>query len=344
MTASYAKKILVVRNDKIGDFMLAYPAFALLKNSLPEARIYALVPAYTADMAEACPWIDEVIIDPVDQQGKPALFKLLTLFRSYHFDAMIALYSTTRVALCAFLAGIPYRLAPATKLAQFFYTNRLKQRRSRSEKPEHAYNSDLVKYFCADIGVAIAPEPELPLLQFDAEHVASLRQQFCQQHHLDPQQLLIFVHPGSGGSARNLSTRQYAQLAAALKSATGHTIIISAGPGEFENAHRLAKSLPDTPHVVFESHGGLRRFAEMIQFADVFIAGSTGPIHIAGALNRPTVAFYPRRRSATALRWQTLNHTTHRLAFSPPAEADEEDMERIDIDMVAATINEKYLR
>ncbi|MCK5667388.1 MAG: hypothetical protein KAI17_28065, partial [Thiotrichaceae bacterium] len=51
--------------------------------------------------------------------------------------------------------------------------------------------------------------------------------------------------------------------------------------------------------------------------SDLFISGSTGPLHIAGALNIPTVAFYSARRSATALRWQTLNQGNRRLAFMP---------------------------
>ena len=66
------KRLLVVRNDKIGDFMLAWPAFAMLKASLPQARICALVPAYTAPLAGICPWIDEVIVDPGVTAGKSA--------------------------------------------------------------------------------------------------------------------------------------------------------------------------------------------------------------------------------------------------------------------------------
>ena len=55
------KRILVVRNDKIGDFMLAWPSFAMLKRSM-ECHVTALVPAYTAPLARLCPWIDEIIL------------------------------------------------------------------------------------------------------------------------------------------------------------------------------------------------------------------------------------------------------------------------------------------
>ena len=69
------KRILVVRNDKIGDFMLAWPSFAMLKRSM-ECHVTALVPAYTAPLARLCPWIDEIILDPgarADKEQQRAL-------------------------------------------------------------------------------------------------------------------------------------------------------------------------------------------------------------------------------------------------------------------------------
>ena len=57
-------RLLVVRNDKLGDFMLAWPALACLRAASPRPHISVLVPAYTAPMARLCPWIDEVLIDP----------------------------------------------------------------------------------------------------------------------------------------------------------------------------------------------------------------------------------------------------------------------------------------
>lgn len=57
------EKILVIRNDKLGDFVQAFPAFAMLKASNPKLKLTALVPAYTAPLAEVCPFIDHIIID-----------------------------------------------------------------------------------------------------------------------------------------------------------------------------------------------------------------------------------------------------------------------------------------
>ena len=124
-------------------------------------------------------------------------------------------------------------------------------------------------------------------------------------------------------------------------------LVISAGPGELPYAEQLSAQLSaqlgNAKHTIYHSTEGLRRFAQHIQFTNVFISGSTGPLHIAGALNTATAAFYPRRRSATPLRWQTLNSEDRRLAYSPPKTAEEQDMSAIDMGDAANEIYQKFL-
>jgi ADP-heptose:LPS heptosyltransferase len=335
-------KLLIIRNDKLGDFMLSLPTFALLRAALPDAQIAALLPDYTRDIAQASGYIDAIIRDPgaADTSAQRLLQQAL---RAENYDAVLTLYSTTRIGWCVFRAAIPYRLAPATKLAQFFYNHRLSQRRSQSSKPEYAYNLDLGKRLLADFGIPAPADPAPPYLQFDTKELATLRQTFQEHLHLNTTLPLVFIHPGSGGSAVNLSLGQYARLAHALYHLIPVTFVISAGPGEVERAQGLAAMLKAIPHVVYQSQQGLVMFAKHIGFADLFISGSTGPLHIAGALNRPTAGFYPRRRSATALRWQTLSSDDRRLVFSPPDNTAVEDMSGIDVEHSAGQIAQQLL-
>jgi ADP-heptose:LPS heptosyltransferase len=337
------KKILIIRNDKLGDFMLSFPSFALLKQALPDCETYALVPGYTKEMAEACRWIDHVIIDPGKDSGLTGLRNLIDNFHNHKLDAAITLFSTTRIGFALMAAGIRYRLAPATKAAQIFYNQRLTQRRSRSEKPEYEYNLDLVRHFLQAYNIDVPELLQPPYLHFNQQEVKQLKQAFCNAYQLDMQKPVVFIHPGSGGSANNLSLQQYQQLANSLAHKVDVNLLISAGPGELPYAEQLSAQLGNLKHSVYHSTEGLRRFAKHIQFADVFVSGSTGPLHIAGALNTATAAFYPRRRSATSLRWQTLNSDEKRLAFSPPENAEEQDMSTIDINEAANEIYQKFL-
>jgi ADP-heptose:LPS heptosyltransferase len=107
----------VVRNDKLGDFMLAWPALAMLRQGLPGCGIDVLANAYTEDMARLCPSIDDVIIDPGPAATRDAGRTLVDTIRSRRYDAAILLYATTRIARLLWQARIPCRVAPATKVA-----------------------------------------------------------------------------------------------------------------------------------------------------------------------------------------------------------------------------------
>ncbi len=337
LSSQHVMKILVVRNDKLGDFMLAWPSFQALKLAFPNSRLVALVPNYTRPIAELCPWIDETLIDPTEAAGKEGFNRLLKQVKAQKFDLMLTLFSTTRIGWLGLRAGIPLRWAPATKLAQVFYNRRLKQKRSQSKQPEYAYNLDLVQAAIEGCGERYVV-PQGPYLSVDPGLRAELRQVFLAQHKLKPDTRLIFIHSGHGGSANNLSLAQYAELAAKV-ARPDSCFVLTAGPGELEATQELA-ALLDAEGVqlrVFSSTEGLQSFAQHLALADLFIAGSTGTLHIAGALDRPTVGFYPNRRSSTPLRWRTLNGEGRTLAFTPPADI-EKDMSCVDIDAAAAGI------
>ena len=338
---SVPRKILVVRNDKLGDFMLTCPTFALLREALPATRIDALVQDYTAPMAEQFAGIDTVIRDPGPGWGNT--LALARRLRRERYDAAIVLFSTTRIGLALWLVGVFRLLGAGTALAQVFYNCRVRQRRSRSEKPEYAYNRELAVALLQERGIA-EPGPFMPpCLRFPPEERDATRKDFLARYHLPEDSRLLFVHPGHGGSANNLRVDQFAELVRLLRLEPPWRVVVTAGPGEESQARALADGIADRQPIVHVSREGLAAFARHLDLADLFISGSTGPLHIAGALDRPTAAFYTRRRSATALRWQTLNAPERRLAFSPPETAEAEDMSQVDLAAAAEAIRARFI-
>ena len=57
------QNILIIRNDKIGDFTLILPAVASLKKNIPNSKIVCLVSKNVEELAQQCEFIDEVIVD-----------------------------------------------------------------------------------------------------------------------------------------------------------------------------------------------------------------------------------------------------------------------------------------
>ena len=349
MTATSAapgasSRLLVVRNDKLGDFMLAWPALARLKAARPAPHVSVLVPAYTAPMARLCPWIDQVLIDPGDGATRAEQRRLLSEVRAARFDALLTLFSTPRIGWLGWRAGIPLRLAPATKWAQLFYNRRVVQRRSRSEKPEYRYNVDLAEALLGELDLAPATAPEPPYWPLPEGERRAQRRRLAEELALDPTRPWVFLHGGSGGSAVNLAPERYARLVqevdARLPEARRAQWVLTAGPGEEATAAAIQAPLLEAGIEVHRlpPRAGLDDFARTLSAADLFIAGSTGPLHIAGCLDIATAGFYPAHRSATPLRWQTCNRADHRLAFCPPTSAGEQDMATIEIPAAAEQI------
>ncbi|MCD6007420.1 glycosyltransferase family 9 protein [Halomonas sp. IOP_31] len=335
------QRLLVVRNDKLGDFMLAWPALACLKQAHPDNHVSVLVPHYTAALARACPWVDEVLVDPGDDASRDVQRALLAQLRAGRFDALLTLFSTPRIGWLGWRAGIALRLAPATKWAQVFHNRRIVQRRSRSQRPEYRYNLELAEALLTQLGQPI-PILEPPYWPLPTTMRGEQRQRLARECGLDARRRWGFVHGGSGGSAVNLSPAHYAALVASIdvRLDTPAEWVLTSGPGEHAAAAALCDDLVDQGVAtrVMPPRDDLVDFAHSLSAADLLIAGSTGPLHIAGCLDVPTVGFYPAKRSATPLRWQTCNRDAHRLAFSPPAAEHATDMSRIDIEAAAQAI------
>lgn len=320
--------------------MLAWPAFSLLKKQYPDSIVTALTPSYTAPVAELCPWIDNIITDDQRDRTFSDAMHLSNKLKPYEFDVSISLYSEMRTAIAVWKANIPERYGPATKLAQLFLNRRLSQKRSLSLKPEYEYNLDMVRHYIYSTNDDPVDPQGPPYLRFDQQEIQERRRSYISEKNIEAGSKLIFIHAGTGGSAINLSLQQFSELAELISLPNKVHFVLTAGPGELDTANELSSLMGNIKHSVYLSTEGLASFSKFINICDLFISGSTGPLHIAAALNVNTAAFYPARRSATPLRWQTINQPQKRIYFSPEKYTGDNDMQTIDMRACAEKINQ----
>ncbi|MBT3697063.1 MAG: glycosyltransferase family 9 protein [Gammaproteobacteria bacterium] len=305
------QKILIIRNDKIGDFALILPAVVSLKENIPNSTIVCLVSENVKELAEQCEFIDEVIVDTKNKM-------LYSSLKRYGFDIAISFFSTFRIGYLLKKLDIPIRLAPKTKLAQIFFNYKLYQQRSSSKKPEYEYNIDLVHELFKIINLIDIKEMSLgPYLKYDHATITENRMDFIKEYNLNPDKKIIFLHPGTGGSSKGLSLNDYGNICKGLRNFDDYNFIIHCSVEEEQLARDLKISIDkDVTIRVIEAKQSILYMLKNISICDMFIAGSTGPLHIAGALNKKTVGFYPSKKSSTSLRWQTINNFENRLSFT----------------------------
>ena len=71
----------------------------------------------------------------------------------------------------------------------------------------------------------------------------------------------------------------------------------------------------------------------LIDSSSLFISNSTGPIHIAGALKKKIIGFYPNTIPMTAARWRPLCDKT--IILSPEQSSDMSEIKTKDIKSAA---------
>jgi ADP-heptose:LPS heptosyltransferase len=288
--------ILVVRTDKLGDFITALPTCKVLKRHAPENRIIVCVAPLNESLAKACDFIDEVLVD----DGKSSVFELSRKLKAVKADVSVTLFSNTRVAVAQFLAGIKMRIAPATKIAQIFYTHRVKQRRSEVKMAEFEYNLELLKEFCFDIDLHF----EKPLLRFD--DAKKVYEDFCNEYKINKD--VITFHPGFGGSSdANWNVDEYIELVKTALLVNRFQVMMTFGPDEQKLYDYCQEKLVGEDVVFYISKDGLVNFAKILSGFKLFISTSTGTYHLAALVGTPTMTFFGNSLFASSKRWKSIS-------------------------------------
>jgi ADP-heptose:LPS heptosyltransferase len=286
--------ILVVRNDKLGDFITALPTLYVLKHHNPQNRIIALVAPLNRKLAEACNFIDEVIVDSGGD-----ILELAFKIKQADIDASITLFSNTRVALAQFIARVPMRIAPATKIAQIFYNRRITQRRSEVKMAEFEYNLELTKALFPDIYLDFPK----PLLVFEGAERAY--QSFCTEYGVTKP--VIAFHPGFGGSSdANWTLAEYIELVKIVEADQRFDVVMTFGPDEEKLYDEAKLLLGESRVVLYRSQGSVVDFALLISSFKLFISTSTGTYHLANAVGCETLTFFADTLFASSARWKSI--------------------------------------
>lgn len=298
------EKVLIIRTDRIGDLTLTLPMAAEIKKHLPKSRVYFLVKKYTAPLVRLNKFIDEVI--EVDNLN---FFNLLTLLIKGKFDVVFHVYPRANYAFAAFLSLIKIRVGTGYRWYSFLFNNKVYEHRKSGDKHELEYNFSLLEK------ININVEPNFSSVDFSIQplekDVTTIEQIFT-KHGIDRDKKTIIIHPGSGGSAIDLPLDKMKVLINLLAQSLKFNIILTGSQAEYD----LCESLKVSKNVLnFSGKFNLTELVALISKCDLLIANSTGPIHIAAALNKYTVGFYPKFNECSAKRWGP--YTTKRFIFEP---------------------------
>lgn len=295
-------KILVTRTDKLGDLILALPAVAYLRRLQPTWQIHIMVRPYTVPLVENDPNVDVVWTYQEED-----LLETMPRLAAEEFAAAIMLHYERSLAAAIFKLGIARRIGAWSKWSSWFLLNRgVWLRKSRGKRHERDQNVKLVQKLAGKGGEV--SDPQLHLTAGQRE----LGRQFLERQGVTDERV-IFVHPGSGGSALNWSADRYAAVANELAAPRLHRVFVTGSSQDKQIVAAVAPLLAPAVQVV-ASRFNLREFLGLLAAGDLLIGPSTGPLHIAAALGLAVVGLYPPISSQSIVRWGPLGSWSRALA------------------------------
>ncbi|MGB6129643.1 MAG: glycosyltransferase family 9 protein [Psychrilyobacter sp.] len=289
------KRIIISRTDKIGDLVLSIPSFFMVKKIYPNAEIIVLVRKYNYEIVKNLPYIDRVV--KIDDYRRAELIEKIKYFKA---DVFIALYNDQFVMQLAKASGARVKIGPLSKIKSFFIYNKgVLQKRSKSIKNEAEYNLDLVKKLDNK-----KFEDLLELnteIYYEEKHRKAVEIFIAEKWIKSP---ILVINPFMGGSAKNISDKEYIELIKSILDKIGDIdVVLTCHISEEDRGQMILDEIGSERVYLYANGGDLLNLVAMIDKADVYFGGSTGPTHIAGSLKKSIVAIYPNKKTQSPLRW-----------------------------------------
>jgi heptosyltransferase-2 len=295
------EKILVIRNDGIGDILNSTPAISSLRRTYRDAFISMVAAPPAAELLLLNPNIDEIIVyDPGDAHknliAKAQFFKKL---RSEQYDLAIVLQNSSRCNFIAYASGARYRIGRKSEPKRFSstLTDGVTESDPKGTKHEVDRNMDILRL----IGVeSVANKPEIYLSTEERAWARNfLRNEDVWARVAFP---LIGIHPGGSSYDKLWLPENFAHVANSMVQDFDANVILFGGPGEYNMVNRIYDSMQKLPIVATGIR--IRQLASLLEKCSLFICNDSGPMHIAAALRVNTVALFG---PTDYVRWRPRN-------------------------------------
>jgi heptosyltransferase-2 len=270
-------RILITRIDRIGDVVLSTPIPREVKQKYPNSFIAVLVRDYSKDIYQNNPYVDEIIVYDKDENNFN-FWQMVKKLRQYEFSHAFMLLPDERLNWLLFFSRIKRRIGVGHKLYQFLsFTRYINRRKYIPLRHEADYCLDMIRR------IGIDPQsinPEIYLTEDEQLRVTQIKKTLSKHG-----KTIIGINSTSGNSAPNLQPEEYKKIINNLMAIDNIKVVVTdySPPAELLN-------IKDVDYL----NEGKPLRESILNFAaiDVLISSSTGPMHIAAALNIKTISLF----------------------------------------------------
>ena len=272
------KKILIIRNDRFGEFLLNIPALRALRDTYPDARLdVAVAPGLEELVTCGLPWVDRVLVLPPGPQSLLDLLRRAGRLRREHYDAALVLNPSKEMHQLVFAAGIPVRAGYARKHA-FLLTHTLPDRKHLGLWHEVDSNLELAALLgarTADRALSLSMPGKLR---------AEVRIKFA----LDVSMGLVAVHPWTSDPVKQWPLENFLELTRMVASSGRVRVVIIGRPEPWHASVNFSG-----PGVIdLAGRTSLIEAAAVLKDCQALVSCDSGPVHLAASVGTPVVVLF----------------------------------------------------
>jgi ADP-heptose:LPS heptosyltransferase len=313
------KRILVVRNDNLGDLLCTTPAFRALRRRYPSAHIAVLVPAHCRPLVQGNPDVDEVLsyTKAKHRTGGTMLkawWEMLQMFRALwarRFDLAIEMRQrfSQSAAWLVYASRAPWRLGhrpPAQEPFGFFLNLGLPQ----PEVHEIQHEVDSALRILRPLGVPPVPRELILTVQPEAQERVETR---LASAGIGARERVALVHISNRRPTSRWPAERFAAVAVDLSERHGFHVLVNWAPGDDTNPlfpgddGRVDEVLRliRTPVHSWQT-STLEDLVASIRRSQLVFSTDGGVMHIAAAFHVPQVVIFGRTPVETWRPYSTL--------------------------------------
>lgn len=287
MTAVY-RNILIIKLKHLGDTLTTTPVIGGIKTFWPEARISYLVNPGSEELVRHHPDVAEVLTVP-RQGGVARQVALIRALRRRRFDLVLELSGGDRGAFLAWLSGASVRVGYQPRSRgpvdrRLFFTHRVTSRVETKHTVD--YHLDALRV------LGVEPGRQPMTLHWPRESEDRVRA-LLEEGGIRPGAAYAVVHPSSRWMFKAWRPEGNAEVIDYLSREMGLTVVLTSAPEAKELdyvrsvlAHVRTKPLDLTGRLALTELGAV------IAHASLFFGVDSLPMHMAAAVNTPSVVLF----------------------------------------------------
>lgn len=310
--------VLISRTDNIGDVVCTLPLAGIIKSRYPNCKITLLARDYVRAIATHSKYIDDFL--SWDILSKQTEADAIAFIQSKKIDVVMHVHHDKIISQLMKKAKIPYRIASVSRSYHWSPTlSRSYQWRLCNKLTWFDAKKTGFHEMQRHLGLL---KPLKIKAKNDLDYLHSMMGFGCDQSLPDhlrsvlhTEKFNLIMHPFSHGHGREWPPSRFVELIQALPKDRFHIILT----GSEKEKQRIQNEIIVHCENAVSVAGccNLDELITLISKSDGLLANGTGPMHLAGALNKRTLGIFPFKRTIGAECWKPLGNNAETVIADP---------------------------